>query len=177
MRTIKTVIILLFFVLAITSCDRLYHIGLINNSKKPIVVISPPYVYNCVLSYPDSIIPLEMEIDSRYLSLLQSEDTILMTEDMGGWDFDNLFCNHDTLSIFIFDSDSVNYYSWDTVKKHNLVLQRYDFSRNELENMTHTITYFAKWIYFPPTEAMKHIHMWPPYGTYDENGRKKEKKR
>ena len=27
-------------------------------------------------------------------------------------------------------------------------------------------------VFFPPTEAMKHVKMWPPYGTYDEEGNK-----
>jgi hypothetical protein len=65
----------------------------------------------------------------------------------------------DTLMIFIFDACTLEHNSWDTVVKHNMVQQRYDLSLENLQKLEWSVS-------FPPTEAMKHIKMYPPYGTY-----------
>lgn len=79
----------------------------------------------------------------------------------------------DTVSFFVFDSDTIDYYSWDTVVKKNMVLQHYDLSIFDLENLM--VSKYSSILHFPPTEKMKHIHMWPPYGMFDANRGKKEK--
>jgi hypothetical protein len=45
-------------------------------------------------------------------------------------------------------------------------IQCYDMSINDFSKFEH----FE--IVFPPSYEMKHIKMWPPYGTYDEKGNK-----
>ena len=75
----------------------------------------------------------------------------------------------DTLLVFVFNADTLDIYGWDTVCTYYKVEQRYDLSLEELQNLDFKLS-------FPPTEAMKHIHMWPPYGTYDEHGRRKDTK-
>lgn len=69
----------------------------------------------------------------------------------------------DTVCVFVFKTDMLKQYSWDSIRSSYLVLQRYDLSYEDVANFYHEIC-------FPPSEAMEHIHMWPPYGTYDENG-------
>lgn len=71
--------------------------------------------------------------------------------------------SYDTLLIFVFNADTLDTYGWDYVREHYKVLQRYDLSLEDLQDLNFRLC-------FPPSEAMKHIHMWPPYGTYDENG-------
>ena len=75
------------------------------------------------------------------------------------------FSSHlmDTLIIFVFNADTATLQGWEYVKDHNLVTQRYDLSLSDLQNLNWSLT-------FPPTEEMRNIKMWPPYGTYDEHG-------
>ena len=47
----------------------------------------------------------------------------------------------------------------------NEILQRYDMSLADAKHV-----YDKDCFAFPPTEAMRNIKMWPPYGTYDEHG-------
>jgi len=63
----------------------------------------------------------------------------------------------DTLSFFLFDVDTLEKYSWDIVKKNYMVLQRYDLSIYDLQKLNYTL-------YYPPTEAMRDMKMWPRYG-------------
>lgn len=44
----------------------------------------------------------------------------------------------------------------DTLRKYVPVLQRYQLSKQDLEELRYTITY-------PPTEEMRNVKMWPPY--------------
>ena len=71
--------------------------------------------------------------------------------------------SYDTLLIFVFNADTLDTFGWDYVREHYMVLQRYDLSLGDLQSVNFRLS-------FPPNDAMKHIHMWPPYGTYDENG-------
>ena len=73
---------------------------------------------------------------------------------------------YDTLLVFIFNADTLDFYGWDSVCANYKVLQRYDLSLEDLQYLDFKLC-------FPPSETMKQIHMWPPYGTYDENGNRK----
>jgi hypothetical protein len=69
----------------------------------------------------------------------------------------NLFPEQgDTIYIFVLADI-------DTLPEKCRVLQRYNLSINmdELKNRGGIIS-------FPPTEEMKHVRMYPPYGTYNE---------
>ena len=74
--------------------------------------------------------------------------------------------NIDTICMFVFETEAIQQLSWDSIRLSYHVLQRYDLSVYDVNS------YYPE-ICFPPSEAMKHIHMWPPYGTYDENGNRK----
>ena len=62
----------------------------------------------------------------------------------------------DTISIFLFDEETVETVPWETVVKEYLVLQRYDLSIEDFKRLDNDIHY-------PPTPEMRDIHMWPPY--------------
>lgn len=62
----------------------------------------------------------------------------------------------DTLSIFIFDSDTLASYDWDAVRERYKILKRYDLSFEDLERLNRKII-------FPPTEEMKDIKQFPTY--------------
>ena len=164
---IQKKIITLFVVLMFTGCDPLYHVFFSNISERSIIV-------NYYTSfYPDTTI-----MDYWNETPIESQDTSMIFEVIGTLpDFfrpnsDDVLL--DTVSIFVYDADSINYYSWDKVVKYYMILQRYDISMSDLEELEKSRNFSL--LFFPPTEAMKHIHMWPPYGTYDENGRQKDKR-
>ena len=64
----------------------------------------------------------------------------------------------DTIIIFIFNADTLSKYTWDEVRADYKILKRYDISWQEMEATKGKI-------YYPPTEAMKDIKQWPPYGS------------
>ena len=47
----------------------------------------------------------------------------------------------DTLSVFIFHTDTLNKYTWEEVRDNYMILKRYDLSLEDLEQLDFTITY------------------------------------
>jgi hypothetical protein len=62
----------------------------------------------------------------------------------------------DTLYVFIFEEDVLANHSWADVVDKNLVLQRYDLSLKDLQQLNWQISY-------PPSELMKDMKMYPPF--------------
>jgi hypothetical protein len=60
----------------------------------------------------------------------------------------------DTLLIYVFDAEAI-----EKPSAEYKILSRYDLSLKDLQQLGWRLTY-------PPTEAMKHMKMYPPYGTY-----------
>jgi hypothetical protein len=60
----------------------------------------------------------------------------------------------DTMRIFILSVDTVNKYTWEQIRLDYNILKRYDISLQDLKRMD---------IYYPPSEKMKDIKMYPPY--------------
>jgi hypothetical protein len=67
----------------------------------------------------------------------------------------------DTIMIFVFDAYTLEHNTWETVVKYNMVQHRYDLSLEDLQRLGWSVT-------FPPTETMRHMKMYPPYGTYNK---------
>lgn len=64
--------------------------------------------------------------------------------------------NADTVSFFIFDKEIVESIPWETIVEEYMVLQRYDVTKKDLERLNCVL-------YYPPTEEMKTIRMYPRY--------------
>ncbi len=62
----------------------------------------------------------------------------------------------DTVSFFIFDKETVEKHRWEDIVRDYMVLQRYDFSKEDLLQLKCQIPY-------PPTAEMSTMHMYPPY--------------
>lgn len=168
MKTAKTILLSLISFL-LSSCDPLYSCYFVNQSNRTVYSF-----FNYDNLFPDTLLPPHLPLDLNYPD--KEGDTSVLWQEIGGtWD---VFATGngvvDTMSIYIIDADTVALYSWDTVVKYNKVIQRYDFSLSDLEGLNINSSY--SFVYFPPTKDMKHIHMWPPYGTYDEHGRRKDKR-
>jgi hypothetical protein len=66
----------------------------------------------------------------------------------------------DTVSIYIFNQDTLDAYPWEIIQRDYKILQRYDLSLEDIyvlkENNIPVIPY-------PPNEKMKNMKMYPPY--------------
>lgn len=60
-------------------------------------------------------------------------------------------------SIFIFDAETAQEKNWEDIRKDYDILVRYDLTFDDLKALKDTIP-------FPPTEEMKDMQMYPPYG-------------
>lgn len=68
----------------------------------------------------------------------------------------------DTVSIYIFSQDTLNKYTWQEIQQNYSIQQRYDLSLYDFNTLTNE--YGIPVIPYPPTEAMKNMRMYPPYG-------------
>jgi len=57
------------------------------------------------------------------------------------WDVIYSSLPHDTMSVFIFHSDTLKKYTWEDVRNGYKILKRYDLSLEDLKQMNWKITY------------------------------------
>jgi hypothetical protein len=67
----------------------------------------------------------------------------------------------DTVSIYIFNKDTLDVYSWQVIQQNYKILQRYDLSLEDINNLKDK--YGIPVIAYPPNEKMKNMKMYPPY--------------
>ena len=77
--------------------------------------------------------------------------------------YESVLRDSDTLMVFVYNADSFELYGWEYARENYLVQQRYHLSLDDLYKLHFLLS-------FPPTEEMRNIKMWPPYGTYDSVG-------
>ena len=72
-----------------------------------------------------------------------------------------------------FSLDTVKKYGWEDVLKKNRVYQRYDLCYDDvapiqasMEGYDYNLDW-ELWFSVPPTDCMKDVKMWPPYGHYE----------
>lgn len=162
---IRLIITIVFISLFLHSCvmDRVYYYNVKNNADYTITVSQ---LYKMQLQghehlYPDTTLPQEAEFypwntanTGQYAMVWEQRqklETIMERECV------------DTICVFVFKTEQVQHYDWDSIRSNYLILQRYDLSPADVDLLYDKLC-------FPPSEAMKNIHMWPPYGTYDESG-------
>ncbi len=114
--------------------------------------------------YNDSEIPLkiygEMSKDTTIsheipLFIMLWSSGLMADEDTGN-EWISAMAPTDTLRLFYFHSDSIAHLGWNKIRDDYMVLVRYDLSQEDIYNLDAEIHY-------PPTDAMKDIHMYPPY--------------
>lgn len=171
-KTIKFILVFTAAFLLMQACvmDREYVYYLKNKSNYSVSVLqlSKAQIWEHVFSYPDTIIPKEAVFNPWNVAK-NYEKAIFWTQSTKLQNFMERE-KIDTVCVFVFKTEVLEQFSWDSIRSNYLVLQRYDLSYEDVANSNYEIC-------FPPSEAMKHIHMWPPYGTYDENGNQNKKLR
>jgi hypothetical protein len=70
----------------------------------------------------------------------------------------------DTLSIYYFHPDTLAKHSWEEIQQGYKILRRYDLSIEDIHLLKNKND--VPEIPYPPTEAMKNMKMYPPYGQY-----------
>ena len=102
--------------------------------------------------YPDTLLPhsdeyvcKDIKVSGKYYYYSSAK-----------WEeiYSNLPC--DTMSVFIFHTDTLNKYGWQEVRDGYKILRRYDLSLKDIKKMKWTIPY-------PPDESMAEMKMYPPY--------------
>ena len=141
-------IVLLFVLLMFSTCDYYQDFMFKNNSTRGVHIYFEAYNRKLgKIVYPDTAIPIE-RVDNLYRQGERFFYTYA-TGKVDPW--------VDTLSLFIFDADTLNMYSWEEIRSGYKILQRYDISPEDIKALKYNI-------FYPPTEAMKNIKMYPPYG-------------
>jgi len=151
-RLIYVVISAIWLLFSAAKCSmesRTYPIWVYNNTNHYIDVL----LSHGGPLYPDTLLP-----ESNYDKLnpvkpglgRQYANTLTYREFIQSY-------NSDTIIIFIFHTDTLSKYTWEEIREYYKILKRYDVSYQEMEKLNGRI-------YYPPTEAMRDMKMYPPYG-------------
>ena len=146
--------IILVFTLS-NSCDKLmekwHGIKIQNNTDKVIFVSAGSERYG-LFSYPDTVLttsrPSLLSVSPTHYNNLRS--SIKWKEII-----ENL--PEKKLSIYFFNSDTINQYSWQEIKLGNKIMKRFDVTIEDLERLNYSITY-------PFGSDLKYIKQFPAYG-------------
>lgn len=99
--------------------------------------------------YPDTILPLS----NKYLKNPIVFESYYF-HSSNSWDYVYSQFPQDTMSVFVFHSDTLAKFSWEEVRKGYKVLVRYDLSLEDLERLNFELSY-------PPDNRMQGIKMYP----------------
>lgn len=163
-----SIVIGIAFCLTLSGCESWMeeHLGRTivdfqNNAEYEISVYSiliPPYSLHTII-YPDTNLPFAIP---RVVDVKAGDYQTIYDSRTNLEDFYKEYST-DTISLFVFSTELMHTAGWDSIRNFYAVLQRYDISLNDFRSMFYHPT-------FPPTEEMRNIKMWPPYGTYDSTG-------
>ena len=134
-----------------------YYLTIRNMSDKTIMIgLSDMYPIDSivVLWRADEAEYLRPNSDQSYTKT-NYEEGISTWYSFFNWEFQGY------MSITLVDSNHNSTSRW-KVEDYSDVLVRYDLKREDMERLHWRISY-------PPTEAMKDVHMFPPYETFETN--------
>ncbi len=142
-------LLLITFQLFFSACPSQFDdsIMVYNNMEHEILV---DYGYFNGPIYPDTTLP-----QYNYMHQI-SEKKSHMIELYYSLEKTYQIVHRDTLSFYIFHADTVKKYKWDEVRDGYKILKRYDLSLQDIKQLN-------KSVYYPPTEEMKNMKMYPPY--------------
>lgn len=133
-------LVFVFFALGLYDCvlpmDIRYTVSLKNESTHPIGCYFA-LGGNFGTMYPDTTLPSS----NHYIINGIKEGKRYYYDSSIEWEaiFDEL--PRDTLSVFIFHTDTLNKYPWEKVRDEYMILKRYDLGLDDLKRQDYTITY------------------------------------
>jgi hypothetical protein len=152
MKTMNIIILCLSMLICIVSCEhneQHIRIKFANKSGNSIYIVYDTY-------YPDTLSPRLGVVPTKIYKAEPNETNSDALWCPKGWEKAFGRISSDTLMVFVFDAvktDDPN----DHTPMRDRILRRYDLSIDDLQRMD--------WVlYYPPTEDMRDIKMWPPYG-------------
>lgn len=100
--------------------------------------------------YPDTSLPFSNSV------LLEIKPNKSVIVDLGHQPFEDYFADlpSDTLSIYLYNADTIAAYTWDQMRQAYKVVKRYDVSLKNLKELNYRINY-------PPSAQMKGMKMFP----------------
>lgn len=137
----KNISISLFSILLIVICskcglvDYSYQIDVVNKSNHPI-----GYYFATGGEY-GTYYPESLPKNNNYVVYDMSKVLEPGYESHLDWEKFFRTLPKDTLSIFIFHTDTLNKYTWSEVRNRYKILKRYDLSLDDLERMNFKVTY------------------------------------
>ncbi len=139
-------IIMITLICCSNSCedyvgDKVYSFWMQDNSGEG-------FAFLVSYNYPDTAIPNEYD---KLIGVPPGESVSYDSKEKWEEVFENL--TSDTLSIFIFNGDTIATYGWDVICKDYKILKRYDLSLEDFERLNWQIAY-------PPTQDMN-IRIYP----------------
>lgn len=135
MKNLLIFLMCLFFIFSSTTCkdfhpfDRVYSFWVENSSDKLIYFLVSH-------NYPDTVIP---DTYNKIKYVNPNSKTPYDSDEK--WEEVFAKLPLDTLSIFIFDADTMSYHDWQTVRNGYKVSKRYDLSFDDLDRNKGIITY------------------------------------
>ena len=156
----KKTLIIITFISNLYGCEDVpksrYSLYLVNNAKHSISFDYSLGAYNWKC-YPDTLLPAT---DQHLIKNIKPGSSH-SSDSRSKWEKIISDLPKDTMSVFIFHTDTLNKYAWEEVRKKYIILRRYDLSLEDLIGLYNK--YGIPEIPYPPTEAMKNIKMYPPY--------------
>ena len=149
--------LLLFMLLAMQACNMEdfgdADVFLYNRSGLSIASY-PADGTNSGFSYPDTLLP-------RTINAFHLKENIISEDWVLSWcapSYKHLLSGTQAgvLSVFVFNQAIVNDEGWESVLSHQNYMVRYDLTAKDLESLQGAI-------YFPPSDAMRNVRMFPPY--------------
>ncbi len=154
----KKVVICIMFIISLIYCSKCKYFGeyfgdvdVKNNSGHSISVYFAQGDEH-ISSNPDKL-PDTLD---RSLEIIKPDKKMRYFVTRRAWEDFFSFLPSETLTIYIFHTDTLNKYSWKEVCEDYLVLKRYDLSLEDLKKLNFKVPY-------PPSPIMRNMKMYPPY--------------
>ena len=129
----KTLIYLIAIITVFTGCEKIgkYCITISNNSEYPISV------YGTYIQ-PDTSI--SSTPPQRFITINSNSDSqCLFDSDVNDERFERL--KSEKLTIFVFNTDTLEKYDWETIQKEYKILKRYELNHEDLMKINNVVTY------------------------------------
>ena len=156
MKTIIKVAIVSFLTIITYSCEQYFEKAYsmeIRNYSETSINFYFSFMddeYNRVY-YPDTLLPKRRP--KRVINLASGSFGFPVS---GPWEEIFKSLPNDTLSVYIFNKDTLDKYSWREIREDHKYLIRYDLSAEDLNKLRDVVSY-------PPSAEMRNMKMYPPY--------------
>ena len=140
MAKLQIIIILIISIFLMTNCledmmEKWFTIRVNNNSNKRIYISAGCGRYG-IPNYPDTLLPT---IEPSLLNVEPHDYNNLRSSIE--WESVIKKIESDTLSIYFFDADTINKYTWDEIKNEYKIIKREDLSIDDFRQANWTIMY------------------------------------